>query len=103
MSNHGPVRSSAYWSVPPQVQLMMTARSMDNWEPAPTITLKLHWLVLPHSSVATQVTAFVPTGNTEPEGGVQTTLTGRGQLSVAVTVKSTVAPLVSQALVTMSA
>ena len=103
MSNHGPLTLSAYWSVPPQVHLTTMAVSMDISEPTATITLKLHWLVLPQASVATHVTVFVPGGNCEPEGGVQTRLTGPGQLSVAVTVKFTTAPLVSQAPATRSA
>ena len=40
-----------------------------------TVTLKLHWAVLPEASVASQVTVVVPIGNRLPESGVQTTLT----------------------------
>src|SRR4051794_35822934 len=85
--------------MPPQLQRIMTARSMANSEP-PTVTVKLHWLVLPHSSAATHVTVVTPSGNTEPEGGLQVMITGPTQLSVAVTAKFTTAPLVSQALAT---
>src|ERR1041385_2962467 len=35
-----------------------------------TVTVKVHWLVLPRSSVAVFVTVVVPTGNAEPLGGV---------------------------------
>ena len=50
-----------------------------------TITLneQLAWLL--DASVAVQVTPVVPTGNDEPEGGVQLTVTP-GQLSEAVAV-----------------
>jgi hypothetical protein len=49
-----------------------------------TVTLNEHDAVLPPWSVAVQVTAVVPTGNAEPEGAEQTTVTG--QLSETVTV-----------------
>lgn len=57
---------------------------------AVTVTAKLHVETLPAASVAVQVTVVVPTGKAEPDGGWQTTLTP-GQLSVALTVKVTVA------------
>ena len=53
-----------------------------------TETVKLHEAVLPEVSVAVQVTVVVPTGNIEPEAGLQTTVTP-GQLSVAVAEKLT--------------
>ena len=56
-----------------------------------TVTVKLHCAVLPEASVAVEVTVVVPTGNTEPEAGDDTTVTP-GQLSEAVTVKFTTAP-----------
>jgi hypothetical protein len=40
-----------------------------------TVTLKLHEAVLPAASVAVQVTVVVPTGKTEPDGGLQTMTT----------------------------
>jgi len=40
-----------------------------------TVTEKLHALVLPESSVAVEVTVVVPTGKTDPEGGLLTTVT----------------------------
>lgn len=53
-----------------------------------TVTVKLHIAVLPDASVAVAVTVVVPFGKTEPDGGLDTTLTP-GQLSDAVTVKFT--------------
>jgi hypothetical protein len=38
----------------------------------------------PHESVATHLMSVVPTGKTEPEGGLQTTEGAGSQLSVAV-------------------
>ena len=72
----------------------MTARSMDKSSPVLTRTLKLQVAVLPQASTAVQFTVVSPTGNSEPDAGVQKTLTGAGQLSVAVTVKVATAPLV---------
>ena len=46
--------------------------------------------VLPDASVAVFITVVVPFGNTEPEGGLLTTVTP-GQLSLAVTIKVTTA------------
>jgi hypothetical protein len=49
-------------------------------------------VVLPETSVAVQVTTFVPIGKLEPEGGLQMTGTGASQLSNAdKTVKETTA------------
>src|SRR5712692_2081974 len=50
------------------------------------VTVKLQVAVFPATSVAVQVTVVVPTGKTEPELGLQATVTP-GQLSDAVTVK----------------
>jgi hypothetical protein len=50
--------------------------------------VKLQVLVLLEASVAVAFTVVVPTVNTDPEAGVLATVTP-GQLSVAVTVKST--------------
>ena len=58
-----------------------------------TVTVKLHVAVLPEASVAVQVTVVVPTGNIEPEAGLQTTVTP-GQLSDAIVVKLTVCEVV---------
>ena len=52
------------------------------------VTVNVQRLVLPAVSVATLVTVVVPTGNVEPEGGVETTVT-LPQLSVALTKKVT--------------
>jgi len=47
------------------------------------VTLKLQLSVLPEASVAVHVTIEVPTGNIEPDGGLQTAV-APGQLSVTV-------------------
>jgi len=59
---------------------------------ATTLTSKEHIDELPEASVAVQVTVVVPTANTEPEGGEQTTLGAGSQASLAVAVKLTTAP-----------
>ena len=46
-----------------------------------TVTVKLQVAVLPEVSVATQLTVVVPTGNTDPDAGVHTTV-APAQLSV---------------------
>src|SRR5437660_1955550 len=57
-----------------------------------TVTLKLQLDCAPPESVALAVTFVVPTRKAEPEGGVATMAAGgRGQLSVAVTVKFAIA------------
>src|SRR5437763_4427582 len=56
-----------------------------------TVTVKLHWLVLPAASVAVQVTGFVPSTNLEPLGGTQNA-EAPGQLSANVILKVTIAP-----------
>ena len=48
-----------------------------------TFTLKVQLALLPARSVAVQVTVVSPTGNDEPEGGLQVNVTP-GQLSVTV-------------------
>src|SRR5215475_10390820 len=48
-----------------------------------TETVNVHDAVLPDVSVAVQVTVVVPTGNIEPDAGVQLVVTP-GQLSLAV-------------------
>src|SRR5215216_7667818 len=55
-----------------------------------TVTVNEQVAVLPDASVVVAVTVVVPIGNTEPDGGLLTTVTGE-QLSVAVTAKFTIA------------
>jgi hypothetical protein len=55
-----------------------------------TVTVKEQVAVLPAASVATAVTVVTPFGNTDPDAGVAPTTTP-GQLSVAITLKLTVA------------
>jgi hypothetical protein len=52
------------------------------------ITLKVHVLLLPQRSKATQLTRLVPAGKVEPLGGLQLTLVSP-QLSVALTLQVT--------------
>ena len=54
-----------------------------------TVTVKVHWLLLPLRSHAVLVTMVVPTGNAKPLAGTLTTFV-TAQLSVAVTLKVTV-------------
>src|SRR6185369_5365158 len=54
-----------------------------------TVTVNEQLLVLPASSVTTEVTVVVPTGKLEPLAGVETTVGVASQSSVAVTVKIT--------------
>ena len=53
-----------------------------------TVTVKVHWLLLPALSNAVLVTVVVPTANAEPLGGTLTMLV-TAQLSVAFTVNVT--------------
>src|SRR5262245_22046628 len=53
-----------------------------------TVTVKVHWLVLPPLSRAVLVTVVVPTGNAKPLGGSVTKLV-TAQLSLTVTLKVT--------------
>src|SRR5438105_3773281 len=55
-----------------------------------TVTVNEPEAVLPDASCAVQLTVVTPAGNTEPEGGLQVTLTP-GQLSVALAAKLTTA------------
>ncbi len=55
-----------------------------------TVTRKVHEAVLPAASVAVQVTVVVPTGNVDPDAGVQV-IVAPGQLSVTVEVYVTTA------------
>ena len=41
-----------------------------------TVTVKVHWVVWPHASLAVQVTVVVPIGNVLPLGGTELTFTG---------------------------
>src|SRR6266700_1208581 len=63
-----------------------------------TLNEQADWF--PHASVAVQLTVVLPTGNAEPEGGVQTGVTVPEQVSVAVTV-SLPAPDVSPGAATV--
>lgn len=49
-----------------------------------TVTVKLHELVLPNVSDAAQFTVVVPFGKAVPEAGVQVTVRGPSQTSLAV-------------------
>jgi hypothetical protein len=62
----------------------VTTGSCVSW----TVTVKVHWLVLPLLSRAVLVTVVVPTGKEKPLGGTLTKL-ATAQSSVAVTVKVT--------------
>ena len=55
-----------------------------------TVTVNEQFAVLPAASVAVETTFVVPTMNDDPEGGLLTTFT-EPQLSVAVTLKFTIA------------
>src|SRR5260221_12343386 len=57
-----------------------------------TVILKVHALLLPYSSDATLVTMFVPSGKSEPDGGVETTITFVSQRPKAVTLNATGVP-----------
>jgi hypothetical protein len=68
-----------------------------------TVTLKLQVAEFPAASLAVAVTVVVPTGKTEPDGGLLVTF-GTEQLSVALTIKLTMAAHEpTGALTTMSA
>src|SRR5437879_9271923 len=56
-----------------------------------TVTVKLHWLVLPPTSVAVQVTVFTPRLKSDPLGGVQAAV-APGQLSAMRGAKETDVP-----------
>ena len=67
-----------------------------------TITVKVHWLLLPALSKTVLVTTVVPTGNAEPLGGTLCKLVmAPPQLFVAVTVKATLLEHVPDAALTM--
>jgi len=57
-----------------------------------TRTVKLHCALFPASSVAVQVTVVSPIGNSEPEGGAQTTVGPGSQASLALVVNVTKLP-----------
>ena len=63
-----------------------------------TFTLNEQLEVLPDASVAIEETRVVPTGNIEPEGGIDTKVTA--QLSVAPTIKLTLVPHKPKSVVT---
>jgi len=63
------------------------------------VTVNVPVALLPTASVAEQVTvvasgAFLPFGNSEPDGGVHENVTGPGRLSVAVAEYATTFPAV---------
>src|SRR5438445_3619139 len=60
---------------------------------AATVTVKLAVVELPAASVARHDTAVSPMGTLLPEGGVQTMLGARPELSLALASKMTVAPV----------
>jgi hypothetical protein len=64
--------------------VMFAGHVMVGFSVSLTVTVKLHVAVLPDVSVAVQVTVVVPFWNVDPDGGLQLTETGPGQLSVAV-------------------
>src|SRR5260221_2446372 len=65
-----------------------------------TVTVNLHVLELPESSVAVLITVVVPFGKLEPLAGTLVTLTP-GQLSLAVTTKVTLLAQLPGAVVTL--
>ena len=54
-----------------------------------TVTVKVHWLLLPLLSVAVLVTVVTPTGKAEPLAGTLTRLVTEPHRSLAVTLKVT--------------
>jgi hypothetical protein len=56
-----------------------------------TVTLNEQFAVFPATSVAVQLTGVVPFAKVVPDGGMQTTVTVPGQVSVAVTLYVTTA------------
>jgi hypothetical protein len=66
-----------------------------------TVTVKVQVLLLPHASVAVEVTVVVPIGNANPLAGLLTIVIGPAQLSVAVTVKFTTAVQLPTGVVTL--
>src|SRR5258708_6136732 len=75
---------------------------MDGGVVSTTVMLKEPLATFPERSDAEQFTVVVPSGKTDPEGGVQTTGTGPSTASIAVAVKVTVAPLGPVASTTLS-
>jgi len=79
-------------------------RRVGRWRGAhglTTVTRKLPLLTLPAASVAVQVTVVIPMRKMLPEGGVQRTLGEGSTLSVALTLKVTIAPSRLVAVTTM--
>jgi hypothetical protein len=56
------------------------------WVLSQTVTVKLHWLLLPAASQAVHRTRVTPVEKVEPLGGTQVTGAFVSQLSAAVTV-----------------
>ena len=67
------------------VTVMSGGQAIVGFSVSLTVTVKEQLAVLPEASVAVQVTAVVPFGNVEPDGGEQLVVTP-GQLSLAVVV-----------------
>ena len=92
-------RTAKLATAPPNVlhaSVMFVGQRIDthgSGEQSPvTMTGNVQRLICPASSLALQTTVLVPTGNTLPEGGLQTTVTFESHWSLAVTVKWTVPP-----------
>jgi hypothetical protein len=76
------VTSAEHW--PGSVLAMMSAGQVTlGFSVSLTVTVKTQLSVFPEASVAVEVTAVVPFGKLEPEGGVEVKATP-GQLSLAV-------------------
>jgi hypothetical protein len=58
-----------------EVCVTSLGQSIVHVAPELTVTLKLQFSVFPPASVATQVTGVEPSGNAEPDGGTQVTVT----------------------------
>jgi len=82
-ANNWPLQQKRYSPVGMLNSTTLPGLDSSTRHPLNTLTVKLQDAVFPEASVAMQVTVVVPTGKTEPEGGLQTTVTP-GQLSVAV-------------------
>src|SRR6266545_7572288 len=63
---------------------MLVGHSILGGSESLTVTVNEQLELLPAPSEAVQVTVVVPIGKDEPDAGAHTTLTGSGQLSVAV-------------------
>ena len=66
-----------------------------------TVTVNAQVALFPAVSMTEQVTVVVPTGNEEPDGGLQVGVSAPSQLSVAVAVKLTTAEQTPLSLLTV--